>query len=239
MKKIFERIYKKSINDFYKLISQNLKNNNKMFIVTANPETIMFCEKDSEMKNILLDKNTTITPDGIGIVKALKMLNYNVKERIPGIDIVNKLLEIGDSENKKIFIFGSQQKVIDLMKDRIKTDYPNIILVGAENGYDEDKDMIFKKIIKAKPDIVLVSLGIPMQEKIIYKYINEFEKGIFIGCGGSIDVISGYKKRAPKLFIKLNIEWLYRIIKEPKRIKRFYNNNIKFIFKIKKYNNSK
>lgn len=238
MKKVFDKIYKNNCEDFYKLLNKNLKQNNKMFIVTANPETIMISDKDEEMKNILLDENTTVTPDGIGVVKALKMLNYSVEERITGIDIVSKLLEFGNKQRKKVFIFGSEQKVIDLMKSKIKRDYPQIYLVGAENGYDKDKDEVFKKIIETKPDIVLVALGIPMQEKIIHKYLNKFAKGIFIGCGGSLDVISGYKKRAPKIFIKLNIEWLYRIIKEPMRIKRFYNNNVKFIFKIKKYNNS-
>ena len=74
-----------------------------------------------------------------------------------------------------------------------------------------------------------------MQEELIYKHLNKFNKGIFVGVGGSFDVISGCKKRAPKIFIKMNLEWLYRIIKEPSRFKRFYNNNIKFIFNIKKY----
>ena len=95
-------------------------------------------------------------------------------------------------------------------------------------------DIVFKEIIKLKPDVVMVALGIPNQEKLIYKHLKEFKKGIFIGVGGSFDVISGSKKRAPKLFVKLNIEWLYRICKEPSRLKRFWNNNVKFIFKIQK-----
>ena len=94
--------------------------------------------------------------------------------------------------------------------------------------------MAFKEIIKCKPDIVLVALGMPQQEELIYKYLDKFKKGIFVGVGGSFDVLSGTIKRAPKIFIKLNLEWLYRILKEPKRLKRFYNNNIKFILKIKK-----
>lgn len=76
---------------------------------------------------------------------------------------------------------------------------------------------MFEKIAKEKPDIVLVALGIPLQEKLIYKHLDQFNKGIFVGVGGSFDVISGHKKRAPKIFIKLNLEWLYRILKEPKR----------------------
>ena len=91
-----------------------------------------------------------------------------------------------------------------------------------------------QKIVKLNPDICLVALGIPKQELLISKYIENAKKGIYIGVGGSFDVLSGVKKRAPKIFIKLNLEWLYRIIKEPKRIKRFWNNNVKFLIKVRR-----
>lgn len=235
MKELFDKLYNKEESSFYNILSKNLKNNKKMFIVTANPETFMISEKDEEMKKLLLDKDTILVPDGIGIVKAARMINYDVKERITGIDIANKLLELGDKQKKTIYLFGSKQEVIDSMKNVIKEKYPNLVLVGATNGYEKDKDKVFEKIAKQKPDIVLVALGIPAQEKLIYKHLDKFDKGIFVGVGGSFDVISGHKKRAPKIFIKLNLEWLYRILKEPKRLKRFYDSNIKFLFKVKKY----
>ena len=124
------------------------------------------------------------------------------------------------------------------MEQVINEKYTNIELVGCTNGYIKDKDAIMEYIKIIKPDIVLVALGIPLQENLIYKHINDFDKGIFVGIGGSFDVLSGSKKRAPKLFIKLNLEWLYRIVKEPKRILRFIKNNIMFliiIFKEKSY----
>ena len=235
MKELFDKLYNKEESSFYNILSKNLKNNKKMFIVTANPETFMISEKDEDMKDLLLDKNTILVPDGIGIVKAARMINYDVKERITGIDIANKLLELGNIQKKSIYLFGSKQEVIDSMKEVLKEKYPNLELVGASNGYEKDKDKIFEKIAKVKPDIVLVALGIPLQEKLIYKHLNKFDKGIFVGVGGSFDVISGHKKRAPKIFIKLNLEWLYRILKEPKRLKRFYDSNVKFLFKVKKY----
>lgn len=235
MKELFDKLYNKEESSFYNILSKNLKNNKKMFIVTANPETFMISEKDEEMKKLLLDKDTILVPDGIGIVKAARMINYDVKERITGIDIANKLLELGDKQKKTIYLFGSKQEVIDSMKNVIKEKYPNLVLVGATNGYEKDKDKVFEKIVKQKPDIVLVALGIPAQEKLIYKHLDKFDKGIFVGVGGSFDVISGHKKRAPKIFIKLNLEWLYRILKEPKRLKRFYDSNVKFLFRVKKY----
>ena len=234
MKELFDKLYNKSEESFYEILEKNLSQNKKTFIVTANPETFMMSEKDEEMRKLLLDNDTFLVPDGIGIVKAARMINYDVKERITGIDIANELLKLGNKQKKSIYLFGAKQEVIDSMEKVLKESYPNLNLAGMSNGYEKDKDKIFEKIVKTKPDIVLVALGIPLQEKLIYKHLDKFDKGIFVGVGGSFDVISGHKKRAPKIFIKLNLEWLYRILKEPKRLKRFYDSNVKFIFKVRR-----
>lgn len=235
MRKLFDKLYKKSAQSFYEILSDNLKNNKKTFVVTANPETFMISEKNEDVRKMLLDKETVIVPDGIGVLKAGKKIGYNIEERITGIDIANELLKFGNEQKKSIYLFGSKQEVIDSMKIVIKEQYPNLKLVGTSNGYVTDKDKVFDEIVKLEPDIVLVALGIPLQEMLIYKHLNRFKKGIFVGIGGSFDVMSGMKKRAPKIFIKLNLEWLYRIMKEPKRFKRFYNSNVKFILEIRKY----
>lgn len=235
MRKLFDKLYKKSAQSFYEILSDNLKNNKKTFVVTANPETFMISEKNEDVRKMLLDKETVMVPDGIGVLKAGKKIGYNIEERITGIDIANELLKFGNEQKKSIYLFGSKQEVIDSMKIVIKEQYPNLKLVGTSNGYVTDKDKVFDEIVKLEPDIVLVALGIPLQEMLIYKHLNRFKKGIFVGVGGSFDVMSGMKKRAPKIFIKLNLEWLYRIMKEPKRLKRFYDSNVKFILEIRKY----
>lgn len=235
MRKLFDKLYKKSAQSFYEILSDNLKNNKKTFVITANPETFMISEKNEDVRKMLLDKETVMVPDGICVLKAGKKIGYNIEERITGIDIANELLKFGNEQKKSIYLFGSKQEVIDSMKIVIKEQYPNLKLVGTSNGYVADKDKVFDEIVKLEPDIVLVALGIPLQEMLIYKHLNRFKKGIFVGVGGSFDVMSGMKKRAPKIFIKLNLEWLYRIMKEPKRLKRFYDSNVKFLFRIKKY----
>ena len=239
MRELKDKTYKDTKEKYLKNLENNLKNNTKTFVVTANPEAFMLSEKNKEYRNMLLDKNTEIVPDGIGLVKGGRILGYNIKERIPGIDIAEELLKFADKYNKKVYLFGSKPEVIEKMKILIKEKYSNSKLVGAQDGYIADKDKIFNDIIKQKTDIVLIALGMPKQEEMIYKYLDKFEKGIFVGVGGSFDVLSGTKKRAPKIFIKTNTEWLYRIIKEPKRLKRFYDNNIKFIFKTYKLRKSK
>lgn len=234
MKKYLKIIYEKSEKEYFNLLKEYLENNEKKFIITANPETLTMAETDEEVSKMLLDKNNSVVPDGIAIVKACKTLDIPVTERIAGVDIAEYLLHEASQLKKKVYLFGSKQEVIDGMKNVIKKKYSGIKLVGATNGYIEDKDKEFENIKKAKPDVIMIALGIPYQEKLIYKHLKDFEKGIFIGVGGSFDVLSGTKKRAPKIFIKLNLEWLYRIMCEPKRLKRFWNNNVKFILKIKK-----
>ncbi|MGN1310120.1 MAG: WecB/TagA/CpsF family glycosyltransferase [Clostridia bacterium] len=203
-----------------------------MFIVTANPETIMTAEQNENFKEALLDENTTIIPDGIGIVKGAKMLGYQIAETIPGVELCTKLFEYCNQYNKSIFLLGAKKEVIEKLVNVLKNNYPNAHICGYENGYLEDRQAVFNKISTLEPDVVLVALGIPDQELLIYKNLNQFNKGIFVGVGGSFDVLSGTKKRAPKIFIKLHLEWLYRILKEPKRLKRFFNSNVKFLLNI-------
>lgn len=234
MNEYFKRIYTDSAEEFYTMLKQSLLKDKKEFIVTANPETFMKSFDDEELKKLILDKDNILVPDGVAIVKSARILGYNVNERITGVDIAYKLLEYGNELKKSIYLFGAKQEVIDSMKEVIKNKYSNLKIVGSSNGYVSDKDKVFDAIKKLKPDIILVALGIPMQEKLIYKHLKDFDKGIFVGVGGSFDVISGHKKRAPKIFIKLNLEWLYRIVCEPKRLKRFYQSNVKFMFYVNK-----
>lgn len=234
MKKYFKKIYKNSKNEFYDLVNNNLKNNNKMFIVTANPETLMIAESNSSFKSALLDNKTTIIADGIGVVKGAQILNYNIKETIPGVELCTKLFEYCNEFHKSIYLFGAKEEIVKKLCNVININYPNVKISGYENGYVEDKQAAFEKISTLKPDVVLVALGIPHQELLIYNNLNRFDKGIFVGVGGSFDVLSGAKKRAPKLFRNLHLEWLYRIMREPKRIKRFFTSNVKYLFKLKK-----
>lgn len=233
MQKYLKKIYKDSKDKYFNELAKDLKNKKKRFIITVNPETLMISENDNELKAIL-DSNFSYVADGIAVVKAARKLGINVNERITGIDIAEYLLNVANENSYSIYLFGAKEEVINLLVDKIKNEYQNIKILGYSNGYVDDYDKVMKKIVKLNPDICMVALGIPLQEKLIYKYFKEVKKGIYIGVGGSFDVLSGSKKRAPKIFIKLNLEWLYRIVKEPKRIKRFWNNNIKFMFKIKK-----
>lgn len=231
MKDTLEKIYNEEENIFYSILEDLLTTNKKKFIITVNPEIIIKSYKNIEIKEMLLNDNNILVPDGISIIKKAKQYNINIKERITGVDISSKALEICNKNKKSIYLFGSKKEVLDKLIININQKYPNINIVGFSDGYVEDKDKIMQEIISLSPDLILIALGVPNQELLINKYIEKAKKGVFIGVGGTFDVLSGCKKRAPKLFIKLNLEWLYRIICEPTRLKRFIQNNIVFMFK--------
>lgn len=234
VKSFFDRLYRNSRAEFFALAEKNLVSGQKMFVVTANPEIFMQAEQRPEIRSLLSDENTTLVADGISIVKGAHMLGIPVAERIPGVELAEFLLAQGSCHGKKVFLFGAQKHVLDALCKVIEEKHSGLTLVGACDGYVADKDAVFAQIRQAEPDIVLVALGVPQQEELIYRHLKDFNKGIFVGVGGSFDVLSHTKSRAPKLFIRLNLEWLYRIAREPSRLKRFYQHNIKFMFRLKK-----
>lgn len=233
MQEYFDNIYGGNLKELLSHLETSIKNEKKEFIITANPEIIMKSLNDEELSKMLLDQNNIVVPDGISVVKVAKKFNKNISERITGIELSSELIKLANEYHKTIYLFGSEEIVVKKLEKKIKEEYKNISQVYAKNGYKKYKNKVISDIQQKKPDIILVALGVPFQEKIIYENISKFEKGIFVGVGGTFDVLSGIKKRAPQIFIKLNLEWLYRIIKEPKRLKRFYENNIKFFLKVK------
>lgn len=229
-----KKTYRGTKEEFLRELEGKLLNGEKAFIVTANPETFMKADKSLEFDKILKNDETTIIADGIGVVKGASIINVDIKERIPGVEVSYGLLKLANKYKKSLYLLGASKEVIELTVNKIKNEYPNIKLLGYTDGYVPDKDKVFDDIVELAPDIVLVALGVPVQEILIGKHYDKFNKGIFVGVGGTFDVMSGTVKRAPKIFIKLNLEWLYRIAGDKTRMKRFYDSNIKFIFEIKK-----
>ena len=132
-----------------------------------------------------------------------------------------------------MYLLGAKEEVVAALAGKLTAEYPDMT-VNYHNGYDGDKDAIFHEIAALEPDLVLVGLGVPAQELLIYRHLPKFAKGVLVGVGGSFDVLSGSKKRAPQFFVKTNTEWLYRIAKEPQRLGRFWNNNVKFMQEVRK-----
>ena len=202
-----------------KNIEKDIENNKKSFIVAINPEKILKARKDEKLKE-LLNNVTYEIPDGIGVIYASKLRKGNIKTRITGIDSMEMLCKLSEEKKYKIFMYGAKEETIKKAKENLEIKFPNIQIVGTINGYEKDNDKIISSINKSKADIVFVALGSPKQEYWITENMDKVSAKIFQGVGGSFDVFSGNIKRAPKWMQKIGLEWLYRLIKEPKRIFR-------------------
>lgn len=190
-------------------------------IITANPEIVVDINRDPEFKKISLEADL-ITADGIGIIYASK-INYNpISERVTGYDLLIELLKLGNEQGLSFYFFGAKEQVSLDTIQKVNQQYPNVKVVGRHNGYytvSEEKEII-KAINMGKPDILVIALGAPLADKWLYKHKNSLNVKLGIGVGGALDVFSGNVKRAPILWRKLNLEWLYRLIMNPKRWRR-------------------
>jgi len=192
----------------------------KTFIVTANPEIVMYAKRDERYLSLLKEADY-IVADGIGIIKGAKMLGTPIKERVAGFDLLTGLLEKAVENNSRVYFLGAKEDVLQSAIQNVQKRYPSIHIVGSRNGYFDLSDTsVIESVQATQPDMIFVAIGYPRQEQWIHQYLSTASKGLLMGVGGSFDVLSGKSKRAPKIFIKLNIEWLYRLIKQPTRLKR-------------------
>lgn len=191
----------------------------KSFIVAINPEKIMHGTKDQELKE-LLNSATYQIPDGHGIVVLSKRQGGNIKKRVTGCDLFQQLCQLAAKEGKKVFLYGAKPGVAEQTKSILEQRYSGLNVVGTLDGFVMDKTLIIDTINKAKPDFLFVALGSPAQEKWIKENMDQLDAHIFQGVGGSFDVVSGNIKRAPKWMQKMGLEWLHRVILEPKRVIR-------------------
>jgi len=227
------RVYGGTAKSYFDRAAEAMENGQRLFTVTANPEIIMHAGRDEQIRALLLSPDAEIIPDGISVVRAMGILGLPAKERITGVDLAGYLLKAAGQTGRSVYLLGAKEEVVSALAKKLRDSYPNIT-VNYHNGYDGDKDAIFDQIARLAPDLVLVGLGVPAQELLIYRHLHQFTKGVLVGVGGSFDVLSGSKKRALAFFVKTNTEWLYRIACEPQRLGRFWNNNVKFLREVRK-----
>lgn len=189
-------------------------------IVTPNPEIVMLARKDEVFRKNINSADLVI-PDGIGVIKAANILKTPLKERVPGYELICNILQSESIKDKKVYILGAKPGVAESAKENIQNKY-GIAVVGTHDGYfkEEETESIVKEISQSGANILLVGMGMKKQEEFILKNLDKLNVKIAIGCGGSIDVFAGIVQRAPKFWIEHNLEWLYRLLKQPQRIPR-------------------
>lgn len=205
----------KTINNY---IQQNKK---KRLVVTPNSEMLVRAWNDSEFSQILNNADLKV-PDGAGLLLASRILNSPLKERIGGIDLMQELLSLAAANGYSVYLLGGKPGIIEKAKSNIRKKYNGIDICGYHHGYlnESSRESVIKEINKVKPDILFVGMGVPLQEKFLSANLENLNIKIAMTVGGSYDVLSGKKKRAPLWMQRAYLEWFYRLMQEPLRIAR-------------------
>jgi len=190
-------------------------------IVTPNPEIIVASQKDAKLKDIVNSADLRLA-DGISMIVVSRLLGRPLKERVTGIDFVLAACERAASKKWSIFLLGSAPGVVKAAAEALMSRYPGIRISGYQDGYfsPEEEKGIITRIRGSKTDILFAGLGMGRQEKWLAEHLSELNVPVSMGIGGSLDVISGLKRRAPRFIRALYIEWLYRLVTEPWRWRR-------------------
>lgn len=193
-------------------------------VFTPNSEIVQLCIEQPEYYPLVNSADLTI-PDGIGVVKASRILGTPLKEKVAGIELGERTLAIAAEQGYSVYFLGAKPGVAEEAAARMKQKHPALTVAGTHDGYfkkeGEENDAILAAIRTAAPDVLYVCLGVPAQEKWIAANRTALSGiKLCLALGGSLDVWAGNVKRAPKLFIKLGLEWFYRLCREPRRIGR-------------------
>ncbi|MFR1823212.1 MAG: WecB/TagA/CpsF family glycosyltransferase [Clostridium saudiense] len=194
----------------------------KVHIVSGNPEVLYTGLNDKNLFDNFTSDKSLIIPDGVGVQISAKILKTPVEEKIAGIELMKKILEKCEDSGEGIYLLGASEENLKACVANILRDYPRINISGYHNGFfdlDNPRE-ILEEIKEKKPMAVFVAMGCPKQEKFIVRYMDELPCKIFMGVGGSFDVIAEKVNRAPRWMIDIGMEWAYRVAKEPWRIKR-------------------
>ena len=190
-------------------------------VATANAEMIMRATRDPQLMGIL-NGAALVVPDGAGTVWAARHLGHEMPERVAGYDLAQELMCLAPERGQRVFLFGSAPGIAERARKKAEELYPGIEIVGIRSGYftAEDEPGIVAMIREARPDLLLAALGVPKQEKWLAAHMEELGVPVSIGVGGTLDVMAGAVRRAPKWMQQARLEWLFRGMLQPKRARR-------------------
>jgi N-acetylglucosaminyldiphosphoundecaprenol N-acetyl-beta-D-mannosaminyltransferase len=190
-------------------------------IIAVNPEKVMKAQTNPRLLHSLVGAGLLI-PDGIGIVMAASALGLGRMKRVPGSELMPAICELAARKGYRVFLFGAAPEVNDDATKTLLRRYPGLQIVGHRHGYVDDSSLpaLFEEINRSRAQILFVALGSPRQELWMSQHLGKLDVKVCQGVGGTFDVIAGRVKRAPPIFLKLNLEWLYRLLSQPSRLAR-------------------
>lgn len=199
-------------------------------VITINPEMIENASQNPDFAEIINSAELVI-PDGIGVEIGLKILGYNVR-RFAGIEFSHRMIEECAKNSQSVALVGAKPQIVEKAKENLEKEISGLYITYAHDGYFSNDEEIINELKIRQPRLVLCALGSPKQEEFIIKAKQVLPNALFVGVGGSFDVWSGVVERAPEIYQKLGLEWLYRTVKEPKRFKRIFPTLPLFVLKV-------
>lgn len=226
-----------SMEEALDLVDESIQNRKNLHIGVVNAAKIVRMQTDAALRDSVFASDV-IFADGMAVVWASRILGEPLVGRIAGIDLMFGILARGDKNHYRIYCLGATDEVVRKVEQEVLRLYPGVSLVGIRNGYfsDDEEQEVAQSIRDARPDVLFVGITSPKKENFLRRWQSFMDVPICHGVGGSFDVMAGKVRRAPEIWQKWGIEWLYRVLQEPRRLwRRYLVTNLKFICLVLKY----
>lgn len=199
-------------------IEEFIEDGRPRIVVTADSSGIVEAQSDTQWRDIMLNADL-VTPDSVGVLWACKRVGSPLPERVSGVDLVETLCKKSAEKGYRLYFLGAAPGIAQAAADKMREKYPGCTIVGARDGFflPADEAKVAQEIRDAKVDVLFVAMGIPKQEKFIARNLYEMAAKVSMGVGGSFDVLSGTVRRAPMLIRKMKLEWLWRLMLNPRK----------------------
>lgn len=207
-----------------------LRERQRMLIGVVNAAKVVNMRKDAALRDAVL-RSDLVLADGISVVWAGRMLGQRLPERVAGVDLMTRLLELADQRRLRVFLFGATEESLQAVCREIMRRYPGVVIAGQRNGYyaPDEEPHIAEAIRASSADVLFVAMSPPKKEVFLGTYADAMNVPVCHGVGGAFDVLAGKTRRAPMLWQRLGLEWLYRVVQEPRRMwKRYLVTNTQF-----------
>ena len=202
--------------------------------MAINAAKLVALQRDRELRAIV-DSCTLVTADGQAVVWASRLLGDPLPERVAGVDLMHRLLALAEERGYRVYFFGARQTVLEGAMTRLRQEHPRLAIAGYRNGYfaPEDQAEIAREIREARPDMLFVAISSPTKEYFLGTHGREIDVPFVMGVGGAIDIVAGITRRAPRLWQRVGLEWLYRLLQEPRRMfKRYAGTNARLTWMV-------
>jgi N-acetylglucosaminyldiphosphoundecaprenol N-acetyl-beta-D-mannosaminyltransferase len=216
-------IYALTMKQVMQVIDETIRSRSQLLIGVVNAAKVVNMRRHPSLRDAVLASNL-ILADGMSVVWASRLLGEPLPERVTGVDLMMRMLELANERGYRIYCLGASQEVLETVMQRIAELFPNARLVGRHHGYfsQENELHLADEIAAAEPDMLFVAMSPPKKEIFLARWARQMNVPVSHGVGGAFDILAGKTRRAPRIWQKLGMEWLYRVCQEPRRMWRRY-----------------